>query len=859
MLKAIASGDTKAARKEWSAYLEAGFRGEDAIRAAIHFNKLTLIPTFLECGAKATELLSTELLPFIGRSTFKTLVGLVNAGAPVNNSDGTSEALEAEVLSFLHRSYDLGELPMGFGDSPKVPNFDCRTMEYLLARGARLSSSDNVLSESFIQQCKTEKQSIAPALRKLLTLFNHYGAEMPLRLLENLVLSHIIFSNLRDTPSTILEQAIIDGDLAKVQRVMHEEPTAISNVSRPLHLAIGSRSTAMIKHFLSQNYKIDEYVWHELLSCEHRGEDFQQEIVKLLLEGNPDLGIKRGAPFIAACQLRDPEILNLLVHQSDSLNGAFPRDLALSALLELEKGFNAPATQILPTAKALIQRGADPNAALTLAKALDTETYAARLYKDPENRPNLTGEHYSDWISFLKQSLANPERTRRFLPFVSEDQILRAHIDVLFQMANLVQCGPMAPSHVAFAHKKSTLYALLMAQVLDPENPCFFNKLVPFNHQLSMNRIHPQELRHNRNYQTIANLAAFATIMYNASSLRKNFITLVETTFANTPNESDRQAKTESIFELIPPARALVEQFAKYVLRPALIKKTTPYTYGLIHHHLRNLFMRQDLAQLAAEVLFNGRSLNEIKELTKRWQKVSTRHPIPIRMSTYWPPILEKPLFIDAQSRVEEITSCRRLREIGQQMGNCLKTGIHAPECFYGIARILVIYENHAGIDRPTIALTLRRKDTTWTITEYEGAHYIPVDESPTAPLTKFKEMLASDQVPLKDAPALTVKDIEQHTPNLDRLKELHRYENFLEDDSNAPLIEPGMDAEAFYSIVVETLTHSVKSGDEPTKLLTEERITQYHTLLHRIKRAIETYQEFQAMIEAREVTSKHT
>lgn len=491
--------------------------------------------------------------------------------------------------------------------------------------------------------------------------------------------------------------------------------------------------------------------------------------------------------------------------------------------------------------KHLVERGADPYSA-TL-DFLERGSLAPAV-EDFEFKDVGTTSHYRTWEQFLRKRLSEQ-------PPKSRDEIDNGYLaadGALYQNeASLMQLGDH-PRQRASVPGVARRYCHLMAQVLEPSSACWINSLIGHKERhIPEAMLSPSLLKRDNKYKMVSDVAAIASILHPPFTLRQRFLELARATFSDSVKLKDSQESNESVFEWLPTTKRLIKHFTDTALVPAVLSCFRPEVLSFLTHGVLHK-VREDLSSVAAEALFGGRSLREIRDFTKRWYALSEHHPVPISVHYGWNRVLQEPLELPNGFIVKDIHTVTTLREIGRRMNNCLADGVHATQCFYGRSRILAIFKD----DIPIVAMTLEKRGRGWELTEYEGPDYSRPDEGMDAPLTHFKNMLAADEIQFNSPNERSI-DTPQGYDNLTSDGSFSKYSNFLDNNrselfvpSNWHLMlaleSPGINAGAFYRRWV-VLTD--KGSEKALPLLRDEALAKCNQSLREVASALTVYLEY--------------
>lgn len=847
IFRAIVANDELGLRSAWLRHQDVPIRSEEAISLCMKRHRLGLIPVILDLGGKPNKLRSSHLETLMISRHFDLVKTLVEAGAPINNEAGYSEALSRAIRQFhLHVEKRLDTEDY----EEKSGHFDFSKIQFLLERGARMDTS---LPE--VRRCSESSSDntaywLDAYYSTLFSLFKAHGA--------TLHDDHNFgtLAQLVDDPSPI-EQAIVADDVGKVTELLQADPGILSQVKRPISKAIRNNcSLGMLQCLINNNCDVNEGQGSALLqACPAHGyiDPFRTPyVVKLLLERGADPSMQGAEAFINACS-KFPESLGVLFFGSDCKGFQSPHyDAALRGLLKSSNSFpelgfiesqkrEEPIFRHFTMVKDLVEQGADPYSATLDFLERGSLSPAA---EDFEFKDVRTTSHYKTWERFLRERLSEQ-------PPISRDDIdngyLAADRALHQNELSLMQLGD-DPRQRASVPGVARRYCHLMAQVLEPSSACWINSLIANKERnIPESMINPSLLRQDNRYKMLSDVAAITSVLHPPFTLRQRFLELARTTFSDSVKLKDSQVSNESVFEWLPTTKRLIKHFTDTALVPAVLSCFRPEALSFLTHGVLHK-VREDLSSVAAEALFDGRSLREIRDFTKRWYALSEHHPVPISAYDGWNSVLQEPLALPNGFVVRDIHTVATLREIGKRMNNCLADGVHATQCFYGRSRILAIFRD----DIPIVAMTLEKRDRGWELTEYEGPDYSRPDEGTDAPLTHFKKMLDAGAIEFNSTIERSIyapQEYENHTSD----GSLSKYSNFLDNNRTELVVPgnwefklaleaPGINAGAFYRRWV-VLTD--KGGDNAVPLLRDEAIAKCNQSLREIASALTVYLEY--------------
>ena len=844
IFRAIVANDEAALRSAWCQHRNVSIRAEEAISWCLELERYELVNVILDLGGKPDKLRSSLLEKHL-RRRFDVVKLLVEAGAPVNNEAGDSEAL-SRAMRFFHLHIENCYTAKEQGE--KIKPFDFSSIEFLLKHGAQLDRTEPEVRRVSVSSICGPLHWRDYHYSVLFDLFEKYGIQF--RSDEN-------FGPAAQTIDAVhpIERAISGGKVNKVRELLSVEPELISLVKNPISKAILSNcSSEMIRCLIEHHCDVNEDFGKPLLYACRRffiNRIHTSSVVWTLLDCGADPSMRGAEAFLHACE-RFPESLGILFWETNSIpQGSAHYDAALRRLVGHSRAsirFNSgdssflkePGLQYLSMVKSLVDRGADPYSAIinllrrpSLAQCDNEEDFELKNQID----------HYKLWGVLLKERLAKrpPSEVRDL-----DDCYRFAHGD-LSRNHSLMQVGNDVRQRASLstaAHR----YCHLMAQVLEPSGECWINALIVGNYRnISESMISPSLLQHDSRYKMVSDVAAIATVLHPPFMLRQRFIELARATLSDKVKLKESQESNESVLKWLPITIRLVKHFTETALFPSLLSylkhDAVPYLTSTVLERVN-----QDLFFVAAEVLFRGRTLREIKDFTKKWHALSDKHPIVISADAGWNSLLLEPIWLPGGFVVRDINSVRSLRTVGQIMNNCLADGVHASACFYGTSRILVIFQDEA----PVVAMTLKKNGIEWKLTEYEGPNYTSPDEGLNSPLTHFKRMLNADEIKFntvyeQSLPALYEYVNETSDGMFDKYSNfLDNHRTFLAVPSNYKLLwafkAPGIDVGAFYK---RWVVLNDKGGGKAEPLLRDEAIAKCIQDLRAMAEAISIFLEY--------------
>lgn len=846
IFRAIVANDEAALRTTWAKYPDVSIRAEEALSSCIKLSRFDLIPVILDLGGSPENLRSVHLEELVIHRRFDELRLLVEAGAPVNNEGGDSEALDRAMRRFqLHVE---GILDRNIYDK-KLEPYDFSTIKLLLKYGARLDANMPEIRRSAAIPTTDRSDALHSHYSALFSIFEKRGAQVRTDdnwgpFAEPVVAEHP------------LERAFWHGNVTKVLKLVGEDPGLLSSVNNPLSRAVlGDCSLEMLRRLIDHNCDANEDFGRPLISvCPAHGfiNPFATPyLLRFLLQCGADPNTRGAQAFINACE-RFPDSLGTKFFEGPYLpNDSAYYDRALRGLLKKSDLFpelglitaqerDEPVFKHISMVKCLIDRGADPYSAIL---GLFGKPSLSPVHVGSTLELNRASSHYARWGEFLRESL-----TEQLPGEISDlDDCYRYAHGSLFEHRSLMQLGNDS-SERATITSIGIRYCHLMAQVLEPSNSCWINSLITGKQRrIPETTISPTLLRYDGRYKMVSDVAAIAAVLHRPFVLRQKFIDLTKATFSETVKLKDCQESNESVLEWLPTTKRLVKHFSDTALLPALFSLLRPEAVSYLTRPLLET-VREDLAFLAAEALFDGRSLREIRDFTKRWYALADKHPIPISVYESWNAVLPQPISLPNGFVVKDVHSIKALREIGRSMNNCLVDGVHAPACFLGRARILAIFQE----DVPIVAMTLEKRVGGWHLTEYEGPNYTQPDEGPDAPLTRFKRMLASNEIAFNWVYERSMSTpSEWNNETSDGL--LTKYYNYLDnnrtylfDPNNHSLLlalqAPGIDAAAFYR---RWVVLNDKGSEKAVPLLRDEGIMKCNESLREMAEALSLFLEY--------------
>ncbi len=825
IFRAIAFEDEAALRSTWVQYGDIGIRGEDVFAFCVQLRRYELIPVLLDLGAKPDKLRSSYLAPLLTRkvSEFKRLV---EVGAPVNDESGRSEALHRAVL---HAATHLDLYSLSWFSERRADPYDFSFIEFLLKHGARMDPAMSEVQRTSIHPDVRSLNWCDAHISKLLSLFEQYGAE-----LRTDVFPHCSVESVG--PAYTLEQAILSGDVSKVIDLLSVDPHILSLVKNPLTKGCQSNSLRMVRYLLDNNCDVNEDFGRPLLFAVSESETSGLFtplslglVLRLLLERGADPAMRGAEAFINACTI-DPDSLAAVFFTTNSLPKSTAQlTAALQALIKKSYSFSdlkmgnphiqEPIIKHLTMVKSLVERGADPYTAIPYRLEAPSLEPAHEEIGIDLTTPS---SHYTEWAKFLRERLKEqPTREESAI-----DKCYQSAEDFLSTFSSLIQLGNEALAQLGSISHQSSRYCYLMAQALEPSSPCWINSLITDKQrQIPESMICPSLLKNDTRYKMLSDVAAIAVVLHRPLMVRRKFLDLAKATFSDKVKLKDSQQSNETVVEWLPITKRLVSHFADMVLFPELLRQLSPEKVPFMTSSVLER-VRQDLGFMAAEALFDGRSLREIRDFTKRWHALAKRHPIPISLRSEWPSILQQPIALPNGHVLQDLTSCQRIREVGGTMHNCLEDGIHASECFLGLSRIFAIFKD----DVPIVAMTLEKRDEGWELTENEGPDYTQPEEGPDAPLTLFKQMLRANQIHFNPVGKCSIPRVHEYD-NLTSDGFMSKYSNYLDNNRTELAVEqnhsflsalqsPGINAAAFYQ---RWVTLDVKGGANTAPLLRDE------------------------------------
>lgn len=844
IFRAIVGDDEAALRATWRKHPNVSIRAEEAISLCLDLERYELVAVILDVGGKPDKLRSSSLEKHL-RRRFDVVKLLVEAGAPVNNEAGDSEALST-AIRFFHRHIENCYTAKQWGE--KIKAFDFSPIEFLLSHGAKLDNTEPEVRRVSVSSICGPLHWRDYHYSVLFDLFEKYGTQ--LRSDEN-------FGTFAHTVDGVhpIESAILTGKDNKLRELLSVEPGLLSLVKNPISKAILSNcSSEMIRALFEHHCDVNEDSGRPLLYACRRffiAPIQTNDVVRTLLDCGADPSMRGAEAFLHACQ-RFPESLGISFWETNSIpQNSEHYDAALRKLvghstesIRFRTGDSSflkePGLQHLSMVKSLVDRGADPYSAIicllrraSLAPFNDEAGFELRDQTD----------HYKSWGNLLKERLAKrPPREVRDL----DDCYRAAHGD-LSSNHSLMQLGDDVRQRASLsdaAHR----YCHLMAQVLEPSGECWINSLIVGNHRkVPESMISPSLLQHDSRYNMVSDVAAIATALHPPFMLRQRFIELARATLSDKVKLKESQESNESALKWLPITTQLVKHFTETALFPSLLsylkRDAVPYLTSRVLERVN-----QDLFFLAAEVLFRGRTLREIKGFTKKWHALADKHPILISLNEGWNSVLTEPIALPNGFVVRDINSVRKVRTVGQMMNNCLADGVHATGCFYGSSRILAIFKDEA----PVLAMTLEKNESGWQLTEYEGPNYTSPDEGPNSPLTHFKRMLNGNEIQFNTAHKETSRvPYEYVNETSDGM--FDKYRNFLDNNRtflvvpmNYKLLRayeaPGIDVAAFYN---RWVVLSDKDVGKTEPLLRDEAIVKCTEHVRKMGEAISLFLEY--------------
>jgi hypothetical protein len=856
IFRAIVANDEAALRTTWAKYPDVSIRAEEALSSCIKLSRFELIPVILDLGGSPEKLKSSHLETLLREERSDMLQILVEAGAPVNNEAGDSEALRHAVLELylyidrrtdenVRRALDKDH----FHYHPEIGVFSFSTIIFLLHHGARMDTTIPEVQRSSKDSTEDSIPWEHSCYSALFSLFEKYGAALRT--------DHNFFDYAKSIEAMHpIEQAITRDDVAKVRELLSAKPGLLARVKNPLSKAIlNNCSSKMLCCLIEHNCDVNEDFGKPLLyACiaYYRPDRLAEPVtVSVLLKNGADPNLRQAEAFINAFE-KFPDLLGErffkwsylpteCAHYDTALRGLlkkfhlFPE---LGLVTAQERG--EPAFKHVSMVKSLTDRGADPYSAIL--ELFETPSLSP-VRSDSNLELNRPSSHYVRWGEVLRESLKEQlsEEIRDL------DDCYRYAHGSLFKHRSLMQLGNDS-SERATITSIGIRYCHLMAQVLEPSNSCWINSLITGKQRrIPETTISPTLLRYDGRYKMVSDVAAIATVLHRPFVLRQKFIDLAKATFSERVKLKDSQESNESVFEWLPITKRLVKHFSDTALLPALFSLLRPEAVSYLTRPLLET-VREDLAFLAAEALFDGRSLREIRDFTKRWYALADKHPIPISVYESWNAVLPQLISLPNGFVVKDVHSIKALREIGRSMNNCLVDGVHAPACFLGRARILAIFQE----DVPIVAMTLETRDGCWHLTECEGPNHTKPDEGPDAPLTHFKRMLARNEISFNPPYGRSIRTpSEWDNETSDGL--FFKYSNYLDknrtylfDPNNHSLLlalqAPGIDAAAFYR---RWVVLNDKGSEKAVPLLRDEGIMKCNESLREMAEALSLFLEY--------------
>jgi hypothetical protein len=802
IFRAIIADNSEELRSTWLKWRDIEIRAEEALSLCVQLGRLNLIPLILGLGGKPDQLSSSHLERLVSQSSFYVLELFLEAGAPVNNQAGESEALGIAVKRLILQSQTLSTNRQTDWRGLRASFL---TIELLLKHGARMDQTLPQVRLTFNSPSATKANTTNHILLRLCKLFNRYGAELRTDLLPETRAE--LASRTRP-----LEDAILKGDVTQVNQFLKNDPRMLASVHLPLSKAVQSASLEMVRYLVEGGCDVNEGYGAPLLyACTHFDNSPappNPSIVRFLLERGAGPSLRNGEAFLRACSGYANSLgtvfleTNSLPHRSRQLDAAL-RAILVSAWQYPDRGlYNLqdnlhPGLQILSMTKTLVESGADPYPAILYARKSHS---SAALHEPLEPDRGSPSSHYKAWADFLRQQLQRPLRgdTEQVPCYLAAEAFLLKHAD-------FTQTSRDPSWRSCLTLSLPGQYCQLMSQVLEPSSRCWINSLMPNkSRQLPASLISPQLLKADSRYKMVSDVAAITVVLHRPAIVHQKFIELAKATFSDRVKLKDSKQSNEKMVEWLPTTKRLVKHFADIVLFPALLRELQPEMVRFFTPRVLKRALK-DLEFIAAEALFNNRSPREIRDFTKRWHALSDQHPIPISSGTTWDSLLPRPLPLPNGYVVKDLNSCQRLQDVGRAMNNCLADGVHATQCFFGRARILAIFRN----DIPVIALTLENRAEGWTLTAYEGPNYTQPEQGPQAPLTHFKGMLAAQEIELNDVTKRSVNELQEYhllVPSELTVRTRSyldtNYTNFIFKKSeliSEALRAPGINAAAFY------------------------------------------------------------
>lgn len=296
IFRAIIANDETGLRSAWLSRQDVSIRAEEAISLCMKRHRLGLIPILLELGGKPDRLRSSHLETLMISRHFDLVKMLVEAGAPVNNEAGYSEALVRAIRQFhlyIERRFDSED----YGEPPRP--FDFSTIQFLLERGARMDTSMPEVRRCVESSSDNTGHWLDVHYSTLFSLFETHGA--------TLHDDHNFgtFGKLEDVISP-LEQAIMADDIGKVMELLRSYPGILSQVKSPISKAIRNNcSLGMLQCLIDHNCDVNEGQGSPLLqACPAHGyiDPFRTPYsAELLLRYGADPSMRGAEAFINAC------------------------------------------------------------------------------------------------------------------------------------------------------------------------------------------------------------------------------------------------------------------------------------------------------------------------------------------------------------------------------------------------------------------------------------------------------------------------------------------------------------------------------------------------------------------------------
>ncbi len=459
-------------------------RAEEAIAMCVELNQADLIPVILDLGGKPDKLRSSCLATLMTWRRFDVLKLLVEAGAPVNNEAGESEALnnalgdfnlyvDAKQLATRYKTLDAE-----FFCEPKG-SFDFSEIEFLLKSGARIDTTAPMVQRHSVSPTSGPVDWIESHYSTLLSLFEKHGAQLGAE-------RDFGASATSGNKVEAIEQAIEQDDISTLRELLSKDSRMLSLIRNPLSKAVLSgTSVELLRCLIDHKCDVNEELGKPLLyacTAERHIKYFPTPLlVRTLLKFGADVSLRGAEAFIQSFE-RFPESLGFVFLETGSVPSvAAHLDVALQGLLnksrfvpELEfvrsQKYDEPAFRHLNMAKSLVDRGADPYSAILLL--LKKSSLAP--YNDHTSLELKTASsHYTVWRDFLRERLSEKLSTDR----TELDNCYKAAAGSLYRYCSLMQLGNNATQRYSLPGM-AIRYTHLMAQVLEPSNSCWMNSLI---------------------------------------------------------------------------------------------------------------------------------------------------------------------------------------------------------------------------------------------------------------------------------------------------------------------------------------------------------------------------------------------